>query len=91
MPRIFTIGRLKIYMYFFDHRPSHIHVFVGNPDNPEREASFDLNGHVIAGGLKAHETKTIRKWIRKNQAMLQIIWSAYEQGNRNEEEHHLKG
>ena len=62
MPRVATIGNVEIYMYADDHRPIHVHVYMGTAD----DAKVGIDGIIIEGKLSKATRKTSVAWVRAN-------------------------
>jgi len=72
MPILFKYRGLAGYMYFKDiekHHLPHFHVEYG-----DFEASFDLNGNLLAGKLPTQKYKDVKKITNEYQLLLQHAW-----------------
>lgn len=66
MPLIFSLGSIKIYVYFNDHLPPHFHAIY-----TEYEAIIEIESlQLMAGKLPSKELKRVLQWARDNQSFL---------------------
>ena len=60
MPTISKFDGYKIYMFYNDHQPPHIHVEY----NGEKSTIEILNPKNIKGDIKTKDLKVIQRWIK---------------------------
>ena len=71
MPTISEFYGIKIYMYFTEHEPSHIHVF-----HEGNVAVVDIKtGAPLHGSLKPRARKMVQEWVLLHQEELENIWN----------------
>ena len=70
MPRVATIGNVEIYMYADDHRPIHVHVYMGTAD----DAKVGIGGNIIEGKLSKATRKTSVAWVLANVNFINARW-----------------
>jgi hypothetical protein len=76
MPEVCHFYGIKVYVYFRDHAPPHIHVeYVGN-----WAILIIENGRIYAGKLPRHTLTIVRHWMRKHRADLMTAWDLAERG-----------
>ncbi len=76
MPVICEFMGVKIYMYFFDHAPPHVHL-VG----PGFKAALAVpEGKVLAGILPSRIQSIAASWIRNESAALLENWRRAQAG-----------
>jgi hypothetical protein len=71
MPRISYFYGIGIWMHWNEGRHSrpHFHAYYG-----EHEASLDLAGRIIAGGLPGRQLRLVRAWVEQHVVELQVDW-----------------
>ncbi|HXI11785.1 MAG TPA: DUF4160 domain-containing protein [Thermoanaerobaculia bacterium] len=70
MPIISAFFGIIIRMYFDDHGVAHFHA-----EYQGEQASFDLNGQLLAGEMKSRTArKLIKDWARLHRAELEANW-----------------
>ncbi len=76
MPLICEFSGLKVYMYYHDHLPPHVHVVGAGV------AALVLipEGTVIEGGLPPGAAVRVGRWARENAEALMENWSRARQG-----------
>lgn len=66
MPTIYTIGSIKILIYFDDHLPPHFHAIFN-----EFEELIEINTlETYRGGLPVKKRKKVMEWAHENQDFL---------------------
>jgi hypothetical protein len=70
MPEICYFQGIKIYVYFDDEDPPHIHAHYMN----EWVKLAIEDGRVLAGALPRHTLTIIRHWMRKRRVKLMTAW-----------------
>jgi Domain of unknown function (DUF4160) len=71
MPEIYRIQGIKIYVYFNDHAPPHIHA-----ENNGAWGVFDIRtGNAITKGkLDRPSIAVVKAWLKKNKAAVMGAW-----------------
>lgn len=74
MPIICEFLGMKIYMYYQDHSPPHIHV------RGAYNAAVDFSGNVIAGHLPPNVASRLTVWVQMHTVELQENWKRAQAG-----------
>ena len=70
MPQISLFAGIRIYMYYDDHNPPHIHAEYG-----EFQSLVDIQeGYVIRGSLPGKQLKYVLAWIEMHKDELMQNW-----------------
>lgn len=73
MPTVKDFGAFKIYMYFEDENPPHVHV-VG----PDFAAKMRIPDQVVfAGEVAGKIERRAAEYVAKNQLKLMALWDEY--------------
>ena len=74
MPIIIRTKNLKIFIYFKDHLPAHVHVL-----GPDAEAKIDLNNFecLYVKGFSKKDVNRIIKFIKTKKELLIEAWEDY--------------
>jgi uncharacterized protein DUF4160 len=75
MPEIKRFGGSKLFMFFQDENPPHVHI-----KGPGFAAKIRLsNGEVIAGEAPGKALRTARRWIVSNRVRLMQLWDEFQE------------
>lgn len=82
MPRIASFDGLVIKLFFNDHPPPHVHVYVGRVGHPGlQKARFSIDtGELIDGKLPTGKAAAVTSWCRRNHQALRADWQRATQG-----------
>jgi hypothetical protein len=76
MPLVKVVNGIKVYVYYDDHLPPHIHAIYN-----EHEAQMEIRtGRIIAGRLPARHIRMLRSWLLSNTDPLIAIFLSLNQG-----------
>lgn len=75
MPRIHTIGRIVISMFFNDHNPPHVHAKFG-----DKESLVEIQTRANQGNLNRADLAKVKTWVAANEAMLLAKWEELKRG-----------
>ena len=76
MPRVGTVGAIRIYIYGLDHNPPHLHAIIA-----ERQAEIGITDlRVFSSNLKPKELQRVLAWAETNQVALLREWHHAEKG-----------
>jgi hypothetical protein len=76
MPRIAIVDGLVVKLYFNDHPPPHIHIYVGRVRHPGvHSARLSIEtGEIIAGKLPPARVATAKGWCQEHRDALLVDW-----------------
>ena len=78
MPTIYTIGSIKILMYFDDHNPPHIHA-----EYNEYEELIEIESlATYRGYIPTKQRKLVVDWMNNNKEHLMNYWNEFNNINR---------
>ena len=70
MPTIATLDGIRIYIYFGDHNPPHVHAYAAENDGKFRIA----DSVMIAGDLPTKDQRKVRDWLNDNREIAAQKW-----------------
>jgi hypothetical protein len=76
MPRIAEFEGIRLYLYFRDHNPPHVHAFYG-----EFEALIVIaDGSILSGNLPQRQHSSVMRYLEANRVDVTSQWNAAQKG-----------
>lgn len=76
MPRISEFYGIKIYLYYRDHPPPHVHAIYA-----QFEAKIEIgSGRMVRGHLPSRALGLVRFWVSRYKGELETAWCAAQEG-----------
>jgi len=69
MPLIKNLDGIRIYIFYNDHEPPHLHCYDGGD-----VAVINLQGGIIRGKIAKNKQKKAIDWIKENKSQLDKKW-----------------
>ena len=70
MPLIKNLDGIRIYIFYNDHEPPHLHCYEGGT-----VTVITLQGNIIRGKISKNKEKKAINWIKENNNMLVGKWN----------------